>query len=102
MNIVIGKENIENIGDKYVVLELDILKMSPDDTLVTAYCLVERIGIDEIAIVDRYRSLHERMIKNYRIKNWNHCTSALEHLKGRWGGELDSFYDEISQRISKY
>jgi hypothetical protein len=26
----------------------------------------------------------------------------LEHLQGRWSGELDSFYQSLAQRIEQY
>ena len=28
--------------------------------------------------------------------------NALEHLKGKWGGEIDSYYAIMEDRISKY
>ena len=28
--------------------------------------------------------------------------NKLEHLKGKWGGEIDSYYDIMEDRISKY
>jgi hypothetical protein len=41
------------------------------------------------------------LIKNYRAANWKFCEDALEHLQGRWNGEVDSFYSMLSQRIQK-
>jgi hypothetical protein len=41
------------------------------------------------------------MMLEYRQRNWNYCEQALEHLLGKWCGELDSFYQELSTRIAQ-
>jgi hypothetical protein len=39
------------------------------------------------------------MMRNYKLKNWKYCEDAIEHLLGRWKGDLDSFYNEIANRL---
>ncbi len=62
--------------------------------------LVETVPIAEMTGMDRNLELHANLIRNYRLRNWNYCVDAIEHLKGRWNGELDSFYDSLLERIS--
>lgn len=100
MNIILGRENIQEAQDKYTVLELDTLLINGSSDPVTAYCLVEQVPIDQIAGIDQFRDLHNNLIKNYRQQNWKFCEDALEHLRGKWGGELDSFYMELGSRIA--
>ena len=100
MNIILGRENIEQAQEKYTVLELDTLIINGAADPVTAYCLIEQVPIDQIAGIDRFRELHNNLMKNYRLRNWKFCEDAIEHLRGQWGGELDSFYTEMNQRIS--
>lgn len=101
MNIILGRENIEQAQEKYTVLELDTLIINGAADPVTAYCLIEQVPIDQIAGMDQFRDLHNNLMKNYRLRNWKFCEDAIEHLRGKWGGELDSFYAEMSQRISQ-
>jgi len=101
MNIILGHENAEQARDKYTVLELDTLIINGAADPVTAFCLIEQVPIDQIAVIDQFRDLHNNLMKNYRLRNWKFCEDAIEHLQGKWGGELDSFYTEISQRISQ-
>ena len=101
MNIILGRENVEHAQEKYTVLELDTLLINGAADPVTAYCLIEQVPIDQIAGIDQFRDLHNNLMKNYRLQNWKFCEDALEHLRGQWGGELDSFYTEMGQRISK-
>jgi hypothetical protein len=101
MNIILGRENIELAQEKYTVLELDTLIINGAADPVTAYCLIEQVPIDQIAGIDQFRDLHNNLMKNYRLQNWKFCEDAIEHLRGQWGGELDSFYIEMDQRISR-
>jgi len=101
MNIILGRENIEQAQEKYTVLELDTLIINGAEDPVTAYCLIEQVPIDQIAGMDQFRDLHNNLMANYRKRNWKYCEDAIEHLRGKWGGELDSFYTEMGQRISQ-
>ena len=102
MNIILGRENIEQAQEKYTVLELDTLLINDAADPVTAYCLIEQVPIDQIAGIDQFRDLHHNLMANYRKRNWKFCEDAIEHLKGHWRGELDSFYDIMLQRIADY
>jgi hypothetical protein len=35
------------------------------------------------------------------MKDWSYCEQALEHLRGKWGGELDSYYADLQARIER-
>jgi hypothetical protein len=101
MNIILGRENVEQAQEKYTVLELDTLLINGAADPVTAYCLIEQVPIDQISGMDQFRDLHNNLMKNYRLQNWKFCEDAIEHLRGQWGGELDSFYTEMDQRIAQ-
>jgi hypothetical protein len=100
MNIIF-KENAEEIAKKHTVLDLDTFQF-PDGTIHTACCVVEQVPIMELATVSSLKDLHENLILNYAKQDWNYCEQALEHLMGKWGGELDSFYTELKTRIESF
>ena len=102
MNIIFGVENIPELDEKYVVLELDTFKLPGKSEPMTAYCVVENVPIMTMAQVDSMKNLHHNLMLNYRKKDWKYCGDALEHLMGFWGGEMDTFYEEIQKRISSY
>ena len=102
MQIIFGKDNAEELRNRYTVLELDTLLFSGSATPITAYCLVETVGLEEYVTLDRFRELHNNMMKNYRLKNWKYCEDALEHLMGKWRGELNSFYNDVAIRNKEY
>ena len=97
---IIFKNNTLEIAEKYIVLELDTFSL-PNGTKHTACCVIENIPITELAQVEDLKKLHADLIKNYGLKNWNYCEQAIEHLMGKWGGEVNSFYQELKQRIEQ-
>jgi len=101
MHIIFGDEVANNMKSKYTILPLDDMKIG-DSPVVTAYCVIEDIPVTEIAELDRVTNLHTKLIENYKKPDFNFCEQALEHLKGKWGKQLDSFYDVMSDRIVKY
>ena len=102
MNIIVGEENIQDVNDRYLILELDSFRIDKKSKPIKTFCLIEEITLDSIFNFERYRDLHKNLLKNYRLKNWKFCLDALEHLKGQWNGELDSFYDVLEERVLKY
>lgn len=99
MNIVLGNQLISDLDKKYTLLRLDTFLFSGQDQPVTAYCVLENIPIVDLAKNQEFCDLHENLIKNYELQNWNFCEQALEHLIGRWNGEIDSFYVDLANRI---
>jgi hypothetical protein len=99
MNIIFGDNVAELAREKYTVLELDTFMIEGRDQTATAYAIVEQIPLQEMATLDRFQDLHHTLLKEYRKSNWKYCEDAIEHLKGRWQGELDSFYDELYNRV---
>lgn len=98
MNIIFG-ESINQWSDRYTILELDQLRLPPEGRVVTSYCVVEYIPLDEMPTADVYRQLHQDCVMAYRQRHWDVCEQALAALRGKWGGELDSFYQHLSQRV---
>jgi hypothetical protein len=100
MNIIFGLKSVESFEERYTVLELDTFLLQPTNEVVTAYCLVETIPIQEMPAVDSLKELHSNLMVEYRKRNWRYCEDAIAHLTGKWRGELDSFYGELHQRIT--
>lgn len=99
MHIILGDQITQELAAKYIVLELDTFLISGRAQAIPAFCLVENVPIEELPQADQFQDLHGKMIKNYREGNWKFCEDALEHLMGRWNGELDTFYQELQQRL---
>jgi hypothetical protein len=102
MNIIIEPENLESFTEKYTVLELDTIRILPENRLVTAYCVVEQMPIPELEKIEEQRQLHTLLLEKYKTRNWTEAVQLIDQLNGRWGGELDSFYEDLQRRIDKY
>ena len=97
MNIIFGDNIAELAREKYTVLELDTFLV--DGQTATAYAIVEKIPLLEMTNLPHYQDLHRNLMQEYQKRNWKYCEHAIDHLRGRWSTELDSFYSELQQRI---
>ena len=102
MNIIFGADEIPELGDKYTVLELDTFRLPGRSEPATAYCVVENLNYIDMHKVPERKDLHHELIANYRQRNWKFCEDAMQYLRGFWGGEMDTFYDEIQKRIEQF
>ena len=97
MNIIFGDSAAQKAQEKYIVLELDTFQV--DQQLTTTYALVERVTLMEMLSLETFKELHSNLLKEYRKRNWKYCEDAVEHLRGKWNGELDTFYTVLIERI---
>lgn len=99
MNIIFG-DSIKDIPDSFTVLELDSFKYP--DRVDTAYCIIEKLPLEEMATLDAYKKIHADLIKFYKQKEWTYCEHAIEGLMGKWNKELDTFYLSLLARILSF
>ena len=102
MNIIFGEEQASKLAEKFTVLELDTFKLGINGPEITAFCVVEQIPISEFPISDQLKIMHSNLLENYRQRQWNYCEQMIKKLRGSWGEELDTFYDEVQRRISEF
>lgn len=102
MNIILGKSARQNLGDKYIVLELDSFRIG--DEIVPSYCVLDagNIPLNEMQELPLWQENHSKLIENYRLQNWNFCEQMIEHLQNRWAGEVNSFYHDLYARIQEH
>ena len=101
MQIIWDQAAAEQLRNSHTVLELETFDVK--GIRVPTYCVVpaEKIGIDGFAMLERYKELHAGFVKAYYDKDYKLCHDIVEHLMGKFGGELDTFYDEIMGRINR-
>ena len=102
MKVIFGRDAAAAISERMTVLELDTLYQEGLNEPVTAFAVLENtdVPLQELPLMDNHLKLHNTMLLEYRTGNFSYCTQALEHLRGKWGGEIDSFYDEFENRIN--
>lgn len=101
MQIILGKEAATELRKRHTVLELETF--TAGDKQVTAYCVVppEAIVMSDMPDLDRLCRIHQAFIDAYNANRYDSALDAVQHIKGRFSGELDSFYSEICGRITK-
>ena len=102
MKIVLATEqDIAPVKDRYLVLELDTFSIQQN--IVPSWCVIDAgdIPLSEMTELDHYKKQHENLIKNYKKGNLGFVEQMLEHLKGKFGGNVDSFYTELFARLQQ-
>lgn len=100
MYIVFG-DQARQIPNSYTMLELDTIKLMPGQQLVPTWCVLEKITLEDFPVLESRKKIHSDLLNQYRNQNWDFCLRAIESLLGCWNQELDSFYIELSKRISE-
>ena len=100
MNIIFGRDQAAAMSSRYTVLELDTIRLGEQE--LTAFCVIESMPILDMPKIESMKNLHENLLIEYRKRDWNYCTQALEHLTGFWNHEVDTFYDNLKARIDSY
>jgi len=100
MNIIFG-DSVNHVSSNFTCLELDTFRLPNGDVMPT-WCVVEKVGLSEFPQLDAYKKIHADLIKYYRDRQWNYCEHAIQGLMGKWGGELDSFYTDLLQRVIEF
>jgi hypothetical protein len=99
MQIVWNAEAVNKLKNSHTVLELETFPVNGE--LVTTWCVVpaEKIGLNGLSNLVELKELHSTLITAWKDKNHKLCQDIIPHLKGKFGGELDSFYQILLEKI---
>lgn len=101
MDIIFGRANAEKLREKYTVLDLETIEK--DGHSIEVFCLIpaDKIGIGDLPQLEQWVKLHEDFLEGYKNDQYDFCRQCITYLKGKFGGEVDTFYDEILRRINE-
>jgi len=102
MYIIFGSNAAEEVSKTKTVLEVDTIRIMPNNVLAPSYCVLDSVPLTESQIINNSKKIHADLITQYRQQNWQYCINAIKDLKGQWNGELDDFYDNLLERVSNF
>ena len=99
MDIIFGRENAEKLREKYTVLDLETVEK--DGHSIEVFCLIggDKISIGDLPQLEQWTKLHNDFLHGYNTQQYNYCRQCIDYLMGKFGGEVDTFYEEILKRI---
>lgn len=98
MNIIIGDVAAECLRENYTVLELETFTVG--ENKIKTYCVVNHIPLEELSSLSENKNLHQQMIDEYNSGYHEFCIDLIAELLGKFGGELDTFYHTILDKIN--
>lgn len=100
MNVIFNRQVADQLRDRYLVLELETFTVG--DRSLESFCVVDgdSIPLSELPTLKHYENLHQDLITALKGGHYSVCHELAGHLHGKFGGELDSFYEIIAQRFT--
>jgi len=85
--------------EKNTVLDLETVEK--DGHSIEVFCLIaaDKISIGDLPQLENWIKLHNDFLHGYQTQQYDYCRQCIEHLTGKFGGEVDSFYSIILERI---
>lgn len=104
MQVVFGRIVADKLRERFIVLELDTIKFQGANEPIECFCVIDagQVALGDLPTIENYITMHNELVRSYKMRNWNYCEQAIEALLRKWGGELDSFYLSMSQRITEF
>ena len=98
MQIIFSRKIADELRDRYTILELETFTVQ--DQILETFCVVsgENTNLADLPHLADHIRMHEEFIEQLKQKNYRFCADAIEHLMGKFGGELDSFYEIVLER----
>ena len=100
MYIIFGQDAYLKLKENYTLLEVE--SVIRDASAIPAYCVVQagQIPLEELGELEDKKAQHAEFLLALRNGETQQCIEIAMQLRGSFGGELDSFYDEILSRLS--
>jgi hypothetical protein len=100
MQIIWHPDAAERLSNSHTVLELESFPVNGE--ILRAWCVVpaEKIGLSSLANLPALKDLHNKLVTAWKEHDYDQCENLIPHLMGKFGGELDSFYEELTTRIT--
>lgn len=101
MQVIFSRKIADELRDRYTILELETFTVQ--DQILETFCVVsgDKMNLADLPHLADHIKMHEEFIEQLKLKNYKFCMDAIEHLMGKFGGDLDSFYEIIMERCQK-
>lgn len=100
MDIIFSRQIAEELSERYTVLELE--PHIVEDKVLETFCVIDssKIPLNEVTMLDHWKKLHREFVQANKDKNAKLCNDLAVYLTGKFGGELDEFYQIVCSRFN--
>lgn len=98
MQIIFDPQIIKQLENKYTLLPLEIIPV--EDQQLAAWCLIPAESLlNDLGTLELDKQVHVQLLAAVRDDQPQLAQGLCEMLLGKFGGELDTFYQVILERI---
>lgn len=101
MQIIIGREVADQLSENYTVLELE--EVTKDGVNIEAFVVIpaDKMSPSDVATLESDVEVHNQYLLALKDKNVEICAALSNYLIGKFGGEVDTFYQFTMDRLTK-
>jgi len=101
MQIIVGRDVADKLSESYTVLELE--EVTKDGITLEAFVVIPADVMKpmDMASIDADVEVHNQYLKALKEGNIEVCSALSQYLIGRFGGEVDTFYQYTLDRLTK-
>ena len=97
MQLIFDRKIADDLKEKYTIVELENIHANGQNLEV--FCVLSQESmIWEMQNIEATIKLHEQLVDAISMDNTEFCLALIPELKGKFGGELDSFYEIVETR----
>lgn len=98
MQIIFSRAVAKELSDKFTVLELETFDV--EGQLLETFCVIpsDSISLAEYPTLKHSEDLHAQLVAAIKRQDYLLIAEIIPYLLGKFGGEVDSFYEVISER----
>lgn len=100
MQLIFGREVAQQLREKYTVLELETIDVEGKPLDVFCVIPAEKIAFADVSEVAHQIKLHDTFVSGVKAKDYKLCSDLYIHVLGKFGGEVDSFYEEMLKKFA--
>ena len=97
VKLIIGERTAELVKDRFVLVELDEIAVKGKTKGIKIFTVLTKVN----GINREYLGVHRNFIKAYRRQDWDSALSAIKSLKSAFNGELNDYYNMMTERIAE-
>ena len=102
MKIILGEETVKEMGDEFVLIELDTIAVKGKTEPVKIYTsLGTPYALEHAMNYEMPRQQHDKFLIFYRNQNWALARRWIGDLRNRFDGMLVQYYTMMEKRIDQ-
>lgn len=102
VGVVIGEDTAAIVGDRFALLELDLIAVKGKKEAVRIFTVLGEADRLNEPTFKAWAATHAAMLAAYRTQRWDEAEQAIADCRRYSAGEIDGLYDLYDERLAEF